>query len=84
MMAAWDLQSFARELPQLKLPVQLQIGMNDGTIPPGQADEVQRLLPHAQRVNWPGLGHLAHEERPQDCVDAMLAFAAGTASSAAT
>ncbi len=84
MMAAWDLQSFARELPQLKLPVQLQIGMNDGTIPPGQADEVQRLLPHAQRVNWPGLGHLAHEERPQDCLDAMLTFAAGTTPSGAT
>lgn len=74
MMAAWDLQSFARELPQLAVPVQLQIGLNDGTIPPGQADEVQRLLPHAQRINWPGLGHLAHEERPNDCLNAMLAF----------
>ncbi len=74
MMAAWDLQSFARELPQLAVPVQLQIGLNDGTIPPGQANEVQRLLPQAQRINWPGLGHLAHEERPNDCLNAMLAF----------
>ena len=74
MMAAWDLQAFARELPQLKGPVQMQIGLADGTIPPGQADQAQALLPHAQRVNWPGLGHLAHEEKPRDCVDAMQAW----------
>jgi magnesium chelatase accessory protein len=78
MMAAWDLQTFARELPHLAVPVQLQIGMNDGTLPPGQADQVQRLLPHAQRINWPGLGHLAHEEQPQECVNTMLAFSVDT------
>jgi magnesium chelatase accessory protein len=72
MMAAWDLQTFSRKLPQLSVPVQMQIGLSDGTIPPGQADEVQTLLPHISRVNWPGLGHLAHEEKPKECVQAML------------
>ena len=75
MMAAWDLQTFSRELPRLAVPVQMQIGLSDGTIPPGQADQAQALLPHAVRINWPGLGHLAHEEKPQDCVNAMLAWA---------
>lgn len=75
MMAAWDLQTFSRELPRLAVPVQMQIGLSDGTIPTGQADQAQALLPHAVRINWPGLGHLAHEEKPQDCVNAMLAWA---------
>jgi magnesium chelatase accessory protein len=74
MMAAWDLQTFGRELSGLAVPVQMQIGLSDGTIPPGQADQAQARLPHAVRVNWPGLGHLAHEEKPQDCVNAMLAW----------
>ena len=74
MMAAWDLQTFARELPRLRVPVQMQIGLSDGTIPPGQADEAQSLLPQVTRVNWPGLGHLAHEEKPQDVVNAMLSW----------
>ena len=49
MMAAWDLQTFARELPRLAVPVQMQIGLNDGTIPPGQADQAAQLLPQVQR-----------------------------------
>ena len=76
MMAAWDLQTFARELPRLAVPVQMQIGLNDGTIPPGQADEVMKLLPHIQRIDWPWLGHLAHEEAPEGCAEAIEGFGA--------
>ena len=74
MMAAWDLQTFARELPRLAVPVQMQIGLNDGTIPPGQADQAAQLLPHLQRIDWPGLGHLAHEEAPEGCAGAIEGF----------
>jgi magnesium chelatase accessory protein len=74
MMAAWDLQTFARELPRLAVPVQMQIGLNDGTIPPGQADQAAQLLPHVQRIDWPGLGHLAHEEAPEGCAEGIEGF----------
>ena len=56
------------------MPVQMQIGLADGTIPPKLADQAQALLPHATRVDWPTLGHLAHEENPQGCVKALSDF----------
>ena len=74
LMAAWDLHRFAQTLPQLRMPVQMQIGLADGTIPPKLADQAQALLPHATRVDWPTLGHLAHEENPQGCVKALSDF----------
>ena len=74
MMAAWDLDALRSRLPLLRLPVQLQIGLNDGTVPPRLADEVCSVLPHAQRIDWPGRGHLAHEEDPQGCAQAILSF----------
>ena len=73
MMAAWNLLAFEPQLSGLKVPVQMQIGLADGTIPPSLADRAQVLLPHATRLDWPVLGHLAHEEKPQQCVAAMLA-----------
>ena len=74
MMAAWDLDALRSRLPLLRLPVQLQIGLNDGTVPPRLADEVCSVLPHAQRIDWPGRGHLAHEEDPQGCAQAIQSF----------
>lgn len=62
LMASWDLQALAAQLPALRVPLQLQVGLNDRTLPPSHADRVRALLPQAQRVDLPGLGHLAHEE----------------------
>ena len=67
MMANWDLPSLARDLPSLQTPLCLAVGSNDRTIPPVQAQRVLALLPpHPQTVvtTLAGLGHLAHEERP--------------------
>ncbi len=71
MMASWDLQPLNRELTQLTVPTTLVVGGNDQTLPTGEADRVHRLIPHAHRVRLPGLGHLAHEERP-DLVAELL------------
>ncbi|MDI9331199.1 MAG: hypothetical protein QM527_07805 [Alphaproteobacteria bacterium] len=76
MMATLDLQTLSRKLPQLSLPVQMQIGLADGTVPPSLADQAQHLLPQVERLDWPELGHLAHEEAPQVCADAVLRFCA--------
>ncbi|MCS6892708.1 MAG: alpha/beta fold hydrolase [Rhodovarius sp.] len=72
MMARWDLHGFRAELPRLGAPLTLIAATGDRTIAPATAREVQRLLPHAEVVEWPGLGHLAHEERP-DLLAALLA-----------
>jgi len=64
MMGHWDLYAFERQLPALKVPLTLLVGDNDRTVPPPQALRVQQLVAGADIVHLPGLGHLAHEERP--------------------
>lgn len=68
MMANWDLQPIQRELPSLKVPLTLVVGQNDRTVPPAESERVRRLLPSAKLLSLPGLGHLAHEERPKEIV----------------
>jgi len=72
MMAHWDLYALERDLPNLSIPVWLVAAENDLTVPPQQAAVVAKRLPQAQRVLWPMLGHLAHEESPSQCVDLLV------------
>ena len=65
MMANWDLGALSRELPRLRVPLTLVVGERDRTVSPTEAARVARLLPSARLVRLPGLGHLAHEEDPQ-------------------
>jgi magnesium chelatase accessory protein len=65
MMAGWDLHPLLRDLPRLRESLALVVGTADRTIPPAQAERVRALLPQARVVRLWGLGHLAHEERPQ-------------------
>jgi magnesium chelatase accessory protein len=67
MMANWDLPELLRALPRLATPLSLVVGERDRTISPRQADRVRAMLAPAARqpvISLPGLGHLAHEERP--------------------
>jgi magnesium chelatase accessory protein len=76
MMANWDLQAFARDLPRLQVPLMLLAAEQDRTVPPAQAQEVlARLSPAARArvVPLPGLGHLAHEEQPETVASHILA-----------
>ncbi len=75
MMAHWDLDPLGRGLPGLKVPLVLVVGSNDGTIRPSGAVRVQRLLPSARIVRLPGLGHLAHEERPAEVAELIVKLA---------
>ena len=62
MMARWDLQTLAADLPTLRAPLHLLVGERDGTVPPADARRAQALVPDATLGVLPGLGHLAHEE----------------------
>ncbi len=70
MMANWDLPQLALDLPRLKTPLNLIVGSQDQTVPPRQAARLVALwppmsaAPQPQLISLPGLGHLAHEERP--------------------
>jgi magnesium chelatase accessory protein len=64
MMGSWDLRALRRALPQLNADLTLIVGDRDMAVPPSVAEDVRASLPGAQIVTLPGLGHLAHEERP--------------------
>jgi magnesium chelatase accessory protein len=65
MMASWDLDTLKRELPELKTPLILVVADNDKTVLPSVAHRVKLLLPQAQISMMKNLGHLAHEESPE-------------------
>ncbi len=75
MMAEWDLPRLERSLGKLRTPLVLIVGGGDRTISPRDADRVRKLLPRTQIVELPGLGHLAHEERPGLVRDAIVGAA---------
>jgi magnesium chelatase accessory protein len=55
-----------RDLPRLAPRLILVSGSNDGMVPPSEAHRVRSLVPQAELVPLRGLGHLAHEERPEE------------------
>jgi magnesium chelatase accessory protein len=73
MMANWDLASLKAGLPSLGVPLTLIYGDKDVAVPATVAQGVAALVPGAQAVALPGLGHLAHEERPGEVADIIRA-----------
>jgi magnesium chelatase accessory protein len=71
MMASWDLEALAKDLPRLDGRLVLVSCANDRTVPPEEARRVQARVPGATLEEVPGLGHLGHEEDPRR-FDALL------------
>jgi len=78
MMSHWDLYAFERELPKIAAPLALVVGENDRTVPPNQALTVQRRVARATLHSLPGLGHLAHEEKPETAAREILKICAAS------
>lgn len=74
MMAHWELEPMAGRLAALELPVLQIVGLTDGTVPPSAARKTANILKHGSLVEFPGKGHLVHEEDPQAVVEAIRAF----------
>jgi magnesium chelatase accessory protein len=64
MMADWDLAGLVRQLPTLPVPMRIAHGERDAAIRPEDARRAAALA-KAEFTLLPGLGHLAHEERPR-------------------
>lgn len=75
MMADWDLESLARDLPRLLAPLLLLHGAADPMVPPSVSERVAALVPGARFDTLTGLGHLAHEEAPEAVAVWINAFA---------
>lgn len=75
MMARWDLGALEADLPALAEPLLLVVGLKDGTVPPTEGRRVRDRVPRAELVELPGLGHLAHEERPATVAQLLREFA---------
>lgn len=74
MMANWNLQRLADDLPSLRTPLQLIVGNNDLTVSPEHSERAVQRMPAASRlpvVRLQGLGHLAHEEQPLKVAQAI-------------
>ena len=74
MMANWDLQGLARQLPELKPKLLLVTASNDRMIPPADGQRAQALVPGSELHEMQGLGHLAHEEQPADVAKFIFDF----------
>ncbi|GAK32640.1 alpha/beta hydrolase [Iodidimonas nitroreducens] len=68
MMAHWDLESLEKQLAHLSCPLILIIGDGDRAIPPDYQAKLAMMVPRAHLVHLPGLGHLAHEEDPDQII----------------
>ena len=77
MMADWDLEQLAADLPRLSVPLLLLHGAADPMVPPSVSHEVAGRVAGARDVLLPGLGHLAHEEAPTAVAAEIAAFAEG-------
>jgi magnesium chelatase accessory protein len=69
MMANWNLQPLKADLPRCPAPLTLVAADGDVAVPPAVAREVQESVPHARLITLPGLGHLAHEEAPEQTAE---------------
>jgi magnesium chelatase accessory protein len=61
----------------------MAIGANDQTVPPAMAEEACLHMPHAQMAMQNGLGHLAHEQDPENTVQQILQWCESTCAAAA-
>jgi magnesium chelatase accessory protein len=76
MMANWRLEPLLHDLPRLTTALLLLAADKDRSISPNVAWRVREICSQAMIERLPGLGHLAHEERPQLIADLILRYAA--------
>ena len=63
-------------LPEIRVPVLVVAGEDDGLIPPSESDAMVEALPNARLVRIPGAGHLVPLERPDELAAALRSFLA--------
>ncbi len=70
------LEDPAALLPRITAPTLLLWGEQDRLIPISNAEDYLRLMPRAELVRLPGIGHLPHEEAPEASLPPVAEFLA--------
>lgn len=78
MMARWELEPLVSDLPRLATPLVLVACSEDRAIKPDSAFAVRDLVAGSRVEYLRGLGHLAHEERPEEIAALIERLAAET------
>lgn len=76
MMANWDLASLEAALPAIDVPVMLAHGDRDRAVPLSSVRQACAAMRHCELEVLEELGHLAHEERPEEAAAMIRSFAA--------
>lgn len=66
MMSQWRLDRLNADMPAIRTRTILIAGLADKAVPPSVSENAASRLPNARYIGLPELGHLAHEEKPQD------------------
>lgn len=74
MMARWDLASLRADLRRSTGPALFLTADQDRAVPPEVSEEVAAWNPNAQLITLTGLGHLAHEEAPDQIAQIIRQF----------
>jgi pimeloyl-ACP methyl ester carboxylesterase len=72
-----NLDRIIGRFPEIDVPALVLWGRQDRVIPVALGERLARDLPHARLVVLDGCGHLPHEERPGESVEALEAFLEG-------
>lgn len=75
MMASWNLDALHRSLAKVVNPVMLVHAANDQAIQQDSVEQALAQLPNATMEVVPKLGHLAHEENPEQIAELIEQFA---------
>ncbi|SEW43813.1 magnesium chelatase accessory protein [Cognatiyoonia koreensis] len=66
MMAQWSLDGLLGRLSKIDTDVHLITGTQDKAVPPETSADAAKKLPHATLHSLSDVGHLAHEENPEE------------------
>jgi magnesium chelatase accessory protein len=69
MMANWNLEQLARDLPHLPCRLVLVVASNDRAVPAKAAHKIAALVPGAKLITQDNYGHLSHEEAPAETAE---------------
>lgn len=74
MMAQWSLDGLNRALPQIAVPTLFVHGEQDGAVAVSVAQRAAGVMPAAELVTLPGVGHLVQEEVPEKLAEEIRRF----------
>lgn len=77
MMAQWSLSQLGRALPQIDTPTLFIHGAKDEAVGVASAKRASDMMPNAELIVLDDVGHLAHEEAPEEVAPEIRRFCAG-------